>query len=151
MLKKYHGSNAACFVINIDSCENDVLSGRFCCVESEKSFYFSCLSQLILNIDKFIDDLEGPQSFQQVRTMSPVYLLRHDTAEGVHPQRGNIATFVLNVAFRYGVSWQGSVSWLEKKVDQNFRSVLELLTLINSAVSEKQQELWESRKVAKAE
>lgn len=151
MTNKYHSCNAASFVINIDSCDSGVLSGRFCCVQQGTSVGFSCLAQLVLNIDRIMDELEGPQSFQKIRTMTSVYLIDADTSQEVHPQRGDLATFALHVVFRRNASWQGSVSWLEEDIEQNFRSVLELLTLVNSAVLQKKQELWNDHKVAIAE
>jgi len=41
----------------------------------------------------------------------------------------------VKVLFRQNASWQGSIAWLEGKREESFRSVLELLLLIDSAVS----------------
>ena len=58
-----------------------------------------------------------------------------------HPPRetvctGEKATFFLKVLFRQNAGWQGSVTWLEGGQEQSFRSVLELLGLLDSALSE---------------
>ena len=45
-------------------------------------------------------------------------------------------SFVVTVKNREHHTWQGTVSWVEGKKEENFRSVLELLKLIDSAVSE---------------
>ena len=48
--------------------------------------------------------------------------------------RGNAATFEMRVLFRQHASWQGELLWLEKNTRQSFRSVLELITLMDSAL-----------------
>ena len=48
---------------------------------------------------------------------------------------GRRATFAVRVLFRQNATWQGSVTWMEKNQEESFRSVLELLLLMNSAVS----------------
>jgi hypothetical protein len=44
-------------------------------------------------------------------------------------------SFEVSVRFRQHSTWQGEILWAEKKVKQNFRSVLELLVLIDQALS----------------
>lgn len=48
---------------------------------------------------------------------------------------GNRATFVVQVQFRQNATWQGSIVWLEQEKSQRFRSALEMLKLIDEAVS----------------
>ena len=47
--------------------------------------------------------------------------------------RGKKATFGVRVMFRQNASWQGTLCWLEKNREESFRSVLELMMLIDSA------------------
>ena len=54
-------------------------------------------------------------------------------------QQGRAATFALRVLFRQNASWQGSVSWMEGNREESFRSVLELLFLMNSALESKKK------------
>ena len=49
-------------------------------------------------------------------------------------QEGKVATFSLKILFRQNSSWQGAVSWMEGGRSQNFRSVLELIFLMDSAL-----------------
>lgn len=44
------------------------------------------------------------------------------------------ATFVVRILFRRNATWQGTVSWKEKRCQVNFRSFLELLLLMQEAV-----------------
>ena len=54
------------------------------------------------------------------------------------------ATFVVRILFRRNATWQGTVSWREKRSQVNFRSFMELLLLMQEAVGRtgewKQQE-----------
>ena len=54
--------------------------------------------------------------------------------------RGKIGTFLVHVKYRQNATWQGSVTWVEKKEKQQFRSALELLKLIESALDEEEGE-----------
>lgn len=45
-------------------------------------------------------------------------------------------TFVVHIQCRQNATWQGNVVWAEKNMKKNFRSALELIKLIDSALSE---------------
>ena len=45
-------------------------------------------------------------------------------------------TFEITVRFRQNATWQGQITWAEKSMKQNFRSVLEMLKLIDEALAE---------------
>lgn len=49
---------------------------------------------------------------------------------------GDLATFVVHVKFNEHSTWQGEVTWLDKKEKRSFRSALELLKLMDSALDE---------------
>ena len=43
-------------------------------------------------------------------------------------------TFVIEVIDQQNASWQGTVNWVNKGKKENFRSALELIRLIDSAL-----------------
>lgn len=45
-------------------------------------------------------------------------------------------TFIIEVDDTQNGSWQGSIQWIQGKKKESFRSVLELLNLMNSAVGD---------------
>ena len=47
---------------------------------------------------------------------------------------GDAATFKLDIIFRQGSDWQGKIHWLEADKEECFRSGLEMLRLIDSAL-----------------
>ena len=50
--------------------------------------------------------------------------------------KGDRATFVVQVQFRQNATWQGTVTWAEKNEIQHFRSVLELIRLMDDSLRE---------------
>ena len=76
-----------------------------------------------------------PQAYTSRRVFHPIE--DRPAVEGTRIERkdGQLATFSLKILFRQNASWQGSVFWHEGRQEERFRSVLELLLLINSALS----------------
>jgi hypothetical protein len=60
-------------------------------------------------------------------------------------------TFEIAVRFRQNATWQGQIIWAEKNLKQNFRSVLEMLRLMDEAlmeeVDDKDMVGWNGRRV----
>ncbi|MBP3332948.1 MAG: hypothetical protein J6M35_02775 [Clostridia bacterium] len=50
-------------------------------------------------------------------------------------KEGALATFSLKILFRQNASWQGSIYWHDGRQEERFRSVLDLLLLIDSALT----------------
>lgn len=42
-------------------------------------------------------------------------------------------TFLLNILNHQNATWQGKVTWVDRRMQHNFRSTLELIKLIESA------------------
>ena len=49
-------------------------------------------------------------------------------------ETGKLATFVIRLMFRQHASWQGSATWVEARAEEPFRSVLELILMIDGAI-----------------
>jgi len=128
-------NDAGSFLVTVDAYQSGVPQGQLyypCRGESEE---YQSLTQLLLIAEQLLNEDNSPQSFHTVRTFFPTY--RFDSASGVvfTPQTGKLATFSLHIFFRRNASWQGSLTWLEKKQTLNFRSVLELVMMMDSALS----------------
>lgn len=48
-------------------------------------------------------------------------------------------TFVIEIIDQQHATWQGTVEWIDGQKKESFRSALELLTLIGSAVDKKEK------------
>ncbi len=53
--------------------------------------------------------------------------------------RGKKATFWIRILYRQHTSWQGEVTWVERQKKEYFRSTLELIRLIHSALRAEKQ------------
>lgn len=49
-------------------------------------------------------------------------------------------TFLIHIISCQNTTWQGKVTWTEKKESKSFRSMLELIKLIDAAVSTEKAE-----------
>lgn len=53
------------------------------------------------------------------------------------------ATFIVRVQFRQNATWQGNIQWADAQRSKPFRSVLEMLTLMNSALGTADNAVWD--------
>lgn len=120
-------------MICVDSYDEGVLKGRFYNPGGDAES-FSSLSQFLLKMEELLDRMQMPQSYTEPRTFS-AFLRPESEVQSVPPVRkGARATFELRVIFRQHTSWQGTILWKERKLEYSFRSVLELIFLIDSAL-----------------
>ena len=54
--------------------------------------------------------------------------------EELMKMHGELGTFVVRVQYHENSSWQGRITWMERKRTLHFRSTWEMLKLIGSAV-----------------
>ncbi|RQD78662.1 MAG: hypothetical protein D5R97_00130 [Candidatus Syntrophonatronum acetioxidans] len=54
--------------------------------------------------------------------------------EAINPYKE--ITFLVRIQYRHNASWQGTLSWLEGKKTIRFRSLLELILLMQEALEE---------------
>lgn len=119
----------------VDSYVNNTISGRFYNPFLESGREFDNLMQFLLEIDQALDAMAFPKSFTETRKFASVEEQRQE-APGVEFQTGKLATFAVRIIFRQNASWQGSITWLEKRQEQSFRSALELIFLMDNALSQ---------------
>ena len=116
-------------LVCIDSAQEGLLTGRVYHPYLPSGAEFKNLMQFLLIMEDLLDKLQFPQSFRMQPEPAPPLPSENE------PHTGKIATFSVRVIFRQNASWQGSVTWLEKEKEENFRSVLELVLLMHSATS----------------
>ncbi len=119
----------------VDSYENGVLCGRFYRPGSKSCCSFHSMSQFLWKMDQTLDHLAFPQSFNARRTFGQAPSSPGPVFSETTLLEGAAATFSIRVLFRQNASWQGSVRWLEGRQEQSFRSALELIFLIDSVLT----------------
>ena len=99
--------------------------------------YFENLTQFLMLMEWLLDELQFPQRGVEIRVFDqqgaqPAWAGRLPPAyTGKRP----IATFRVSVLFRQNASWQGSILWADRGTEAQFRSALELIGLMDSALS----------------
>lgn len=122
----------AVFLISLSDAEEGQIKGRLTALPDRKSYDFGDLAEAVLKMEELLDRQTGTLS-------SP---LRH--FEGSGEARGGRSLssakrkapknrFFIRIYYRQHHSWQGEIGWQNKEQRMYFRSVLELLRLIDSA------------------
>jgi hypothetical protein len=98
---------------------------------------FRSAIELLKIIEELQDEINFPQKsmttrrFKAEATAARMITEEHAEFEG----KSALAGFKISILFRQNASWQGSISWIEKDTTTEFRSVLELLLLIDSVIN----------------
>ena len=122
-------------VVCIDEYEDGVPVGRFYNPYSPNGEKFRGIVRFLGRMEDTLDRMNYPQAFTTARAFSRPYS-NMAAPSGEKLREGKIATFAVRILFRQNASWQGSVTWLENDRSQSFRSVLELVLLMVSALQE---------------
>lgn len=126
------GRNA--ILLSVASYENKEISGAAVCPALHRRCVFSNLTQLLLKMEDMLNELNTPQRAMELRTFG-------SWREQPSPQEEResagpvLATMKVTVLFRQNASWQGTVEWTEQRMEAHFRSVLELIMLMDSALT----------------
>lgn len=136
MAKKFKGEEYRSTTVCIDAYDRKTPIGRIYngCLPDGKSFHG--MTQFLLEMERVLDETEFPKAFTELRVFAPPGSNEGDPA-AIEYSSGDEATFIVRILFRQNASWQGSLTWLEGKQEQCFRSVLELILLLDSALSYK--------------
>ena len=135
MTGKAWGNEYRTTIVCIDPYEDQKLNGRFYNPYLRSGKKFHSLVQFIKEMEQTLNTMGFPQSYNAVRNFAdPPELSNGPPEEEI--LTGTKATFALRILFRQNASWQGSVTWLEGKKEQSFRSLLELVLLMDSAISQ---------------
>jgi len=118
----------------------------------DKPYEFVSLVQMIDKMEAIFDAKGFPEAFVSPRMFgaSGRGNIKNEAEEAddmrvaidevgtlVEPdQGGSKCTFEINVKFRQNATWQGQILWVEKNLKQNFRSVLEMLKLMDEALTD---------------
>jgi len=125
------------------------LRGMLYSMYLQEPYEFTSLLQMIEKMEEIFDSKSFPEAFLTPRTFgSAKNRAKKYEVEGndvmkdaanaiVQPESGGSkCTFEITVKFRQNATWQGQILWAEKNMKQNFRSVLEMLKLMDEALSD---------------
>ena len=133
MIQPLWVSESRKMMICVDDYDNGVLAGRFYSA-SQGMISFRSLSQFLLKMESVLEEMQEPQSYTAKRTFSTMLSSEDEIPSPAQFRKGAKATFELQVLFRQHSSWQGVLIWKDRRSEQSFRSVLELVFLLDSAL-----------------
>ena len=119
--------------ICVDSYTDGVMKGRILNAYQEMEC-FESLVQFLIGVERVLEDQQIPQSYTSLRKFSDLIPVGEGNGNPSQIRKGSRATFELQVLFRQHSSWQGVIVWRERKKEEPFRSVLELVMLMDSAL-----------------
>ena len=146
------------FMLRISGQTAGVCTGTIHNLYQEQQQRFTGLADAVLKIDGMMDDLGAPQAaeqsrsfaqrekklhndsaqqrerYQQWRQEKPKLVRQFGQPESFQEEASGALVFFVRGRFRQHSSWQGDVAWRNGGRKTQFRSVLELLHLLQSAL-----------------
>ncbi len=121
--------------ICVNSYQNKNISGVVYHPSTPNGLQFENLMQLLLQVETILDAISFPKASTERRRFTKMQKIEqaHEPALA-EVQTGKLATFFVRMIFRQNASWQGSVIWSEGSSEEAFRSALELIMLMDSAL-----------------
>ncbi len=131
-------------VLCMDRWQGRELTGRLYHSYSEEPRAFGDLGQMTLLMEKLFDELQFPFPGTNERSFFPQnkpYPQQHERTkimsdEQLLQKHGDIGTFIVRVQHRQNSSWQGRITWMEEDKTIQFRSVWEMIKLIENAMNQ---------------
>lgn len=133
-------------VICIRENNDGELAGEFYHSYSSRPVPFQGIGQMTLRMEKLFDWLNFPYPGTNSRSFLPVKPPAEKnnnnpperkkimSDEMLLTKHGEIGTFIVRVQHRQNSSWQGRITWMEEDKTVQFRSVWEMIKLIENAV-----------------
>lgn len=92
------------------------------------------------SLRSFSEDGEVHPQGAGTRPGNPSTVPRHLSDSDLLQKRGDLATFIIRVQQRANSSWQGRITWVEKNRTLRFRTIIEMVKLIESATGSAAEE-----------
>ena len=134
MGQRVQGESYQLTMVCIDQYENRVMEGRIYNASHQGEIPFYGLMEFLEKMETMLNEMQYPQAYVTMRSFRERQIPLECVAMQGEKREGLCATFTVRVLFRQNASWQGSLSWLEGGKEENFRSTLELIFLMDSAL-----------------
>ena len=131
-------------VICFDKKEEQIGTGRMYHYYSREEIPFLNEYHLLTLMEEVMEHINYPQSSTTMRNYksegheagAPVKKEKPQKVVGqeeLMSHKGKLATFVVYIQYRQNATWQGDIVWVEQNTTRSFRSVLEMLKLMDNA------------------
>ena len=126
-------------LICVDSYDDSLIKGYIYHGSFGEGRKFNNLIQLLFIVEETLDDTGFPRATTEKRRFGAFTPQeKAETVDESHDfatKKGTLASFKLKIMFRQNASWQGSLAWLESNTEEPFRSALEMIMLMDSALT----------------
>ena len=129
-------------VVCIDGRQAPDASGKFYHAYSRAATPFVNFEQLVYLMEQLFDELQFPYAATNDRSFwrKPLtFAMRKERPqvmkdEELLKKHGDLGTYIIRVQQRQNSSWQGRITWVEKNKTVNFRSVWEMVKLVDESL-----------------
>ena len=138
-------------ILCIDRNGPEALAGRLWHGYRQNCMPFGRWIQAIMEMEGLFDRIRFPfpgtsfRSFVEnkktIRYTQEVPRLMSD--QELLEKRGDLGTFIVRVQHRQNSSWQGRITWMEEDKTVNFRSIWEMIKLVEQALETAQEQQGE--------
>lgn len=144
-------------VVCIDRRSGRRITGRMYHRHSVGAIPFFSEEQIVYLMEELFDRLQFPHAstnersfLEEKKPAIPAIRQENVMKDGeLLSKRGDLGTFIIRVRHRQNSSWQGAVTWMEADRTVEFRSVWEMVKLIENAMDssgapQKDAPTWET-------
>lgn len=121
--------NLATFLVGVTSRQNASWQGDVVWMEQKIRKHFCSDMDLMVFVDEAVKKAECNAFLTQSMI---IYIKEKKVAIMAENQKG---TFIVKINHTDNASWQGQVTWADKNITKNFRSTLELIKLMDGAIT----------------
>lgn len=121
-------------IVCIDAYHDKVMKGRLYNPYLEDTVGFYGVMSFLYSMEEMLEQMNYPRAYEIKRSFEKNKTYECLVGSPGLNIKGEMGTFEIKILFRQNASWQGIVTWKEQEKEESFRSVLELLLLIDSAL-----------------
>lgn len=130
-------------VLCVDRISRHRMTGRLYHRYSKQVIPFVSGEQAVFLMEQLFDSLQFPypstleRSFSEELKSAPTSRqerLMND--EDLLSRHGDLGSFIVRLQHRQNSSWQGTLTWMERDKTVHFRSIWEMIKLVESALNE---------------
>ena len=129
-------------ILCVDQRKQNRIAARYYTSYEAEPKYVESWVQLLFEMERFFDELQFPFPSTNNRSFKQLSPKRyHDDRkekimkdEELLRMHGDLGSFIIRVQHRQNSSWQGRITWVEKNQTMLFRSVWEMIKLMESAL-----------------
>ena len=131
---------------------HDTFRGRIYHKYSKEPIPVSSFWELVREMENLFDDIQFPRAGTRSRSFTKEPQNHGNTMKerekvmsdkDLLKMHGDIGTFIIRVQQRQGGTWQGRITWADRNKTVRFRSILEMIKLIEDGILTEHPELLE--------